>query len=61
MTFDQALGKYTAHMRDNGATGELPFICKDKSETNDSKDAWILFDINDTRVALVDNKGVYGA
>ena len=61
MTFDQALAKYTAHQRDAGITGELPFISKDESKTNDSKDSWLLFDTNGTRVALVDNKGVYGA
>ena len=61
MTFDQELAKYPAHQRDSGITGELPFISKDESKTNNSKDAWILFDTNGTRVALVDNKGVYGA
>ncbi len=61
MTFTQALAKYTAHQRDLGITGELPFISKEASKTNDSKDSWLLFDTNGTRIALVDNKGVYGA
>ena len=61
MTFTQALAKYTAHQRDLGITGELPFISKEESKTNDSKDAWLLFDTNGSRIALVDNKGVYGA
>ena len=61
MTFTQALAKYTAHQRDLGITGELPFISKKESRTNDSKDSWLLFDTNGTRIALVDNKGVYGA
>jgi hypothetical protein len=48
MTFTQALAKYTAHQRDLGITGELPFISKEESKTNDSKDAWLLFDTNGT-------------
>ncbi len=57
MTFDQALGKYTAHMRDNGVTGELPFATTKQSKT-DGDGAWLLKDIDGDNIAFVDNHGV---
>mgnify|MGYP005991568003 FL=1 len=60
MTFDQALGKLAAHKEDNNIPGELPFISRKESKSNDSKDVWLLFDTNGIKVAIVDNHGVYG-
>ena len=57
MTFDQALGKYTAHMRDNGVTGELPFATTEHSKT-DGDGAWLLKDIDGDNIAYVDKHGV---
>jgi len=57
MTFDQALGKYTAHMRDNGVTGELPFATTERSKT-DGDGAWLLKDIDGDNIAYVDKHGV---
>ena len=57
MTFDQALGKYTAHMRDNGVTSELPFATTEHSKTN-TEGAWLLKDIDGDNIAYVDNHGV---
>ncbi len=57
MTFDQALGKYTAHMRDNGVTGELPFATTEHSKTN-GDGAWLLKDIDGDNIAYVDKHGV---
>ena len=57
MTFDQALGKYTAHMRDNGVTGELTFATTEQSKTN-TEGAWLLKDIDGDNIAFVDKHGV---
>ena len=57
MTFDQALGKYAAHMRDNGVTGELPFATTEHSKTN-GDGAWLLKDKDDDNIACVDKHGV---
>ena len=57
MTFDQALGKYTAHMRDNGVIGELPFATTEHSKT-DGDGAWLLKDIDGDNIAFVDKHGV---
>ena len=57
MTFDQALGKYAAHMRDNGVTGELPLINEKHSKTN-TEGAWLLKDIDGDNIAYVDKHGV---
>ena len=57
MTFDQARGKYTAHMRDNGVTEELPFATTEQSKTN-GDGAWLLKDIDGDNIAFVDKHGV---
>ena len=59
MTFTQALAKYTAHQRDNGVRGELPYISEKHSKTN-GEGAWLLCDSFGDRVALVDQYGVHG-
>ena len=52
MTFNIAFGKYSAHYRDQGFGGELPYISETHSRAT-GEGGYLLRDENDRHIAYV--------
>ena len=56
MTFNTAFGKYSAHYRDQGFGGELPYISETYSKAT-GEGGYLLRDENDRHIAYVSKDG----
>jgi len=56
MTFNIAFGKYSAHYRDQGFGGELPYISETYSKAT-GEGGYLLRDENDMHIAYITKDG----